>query len=97
MRFNEHAASRAAGEAGLSPKVLFTTPSVLVVDYIAGRTYGADDIRADRARCVALVKRVHREVAPYLRGPVLSFNVFHVIRDYGHTLVDDQSRRFLPQ
>ena len=92
MRFNELAATRAAGVAGISPKVLYAGPSVLVLDYIAGHSYGPDDVRADRDRCVALVKRVHREIATHLRGPTLAFNVFHIIRDYAHTLVEDQSR-----
>lgn len=86
MRFNEYAASRAAAAAGISPRVLYTAPGLLVIDYIDGRSYDADAVRADRDRCVALVSRAHREVALHLRGPVLSFNVFHVIRDYGHTL-----------
>jgi thiamine kinase-like enzyme len=92
MRFNELAATRAAGDAGISPKVLYAAPSVLVLDYIAGHSYGPEDVRADRDRCVALVKRVHREIATHLRGPTLAFNVFHIIRDYAHTLVEDQSR-----
>jgi len=92
MRFNELAATRAAGEAGISPKVLYAAPSVLVLDYITGRSYGPDDVRADRERCVAMVKRVHREIAKHLRGPTLAFNVFHIIRDYARTLVEDQSR-----
>ncbi|MBI1868232.1 MAG: phosphotransferase [Methylocystis sp.] len=92
LRFNEHAASRAAGAAGVSPNVLFAAPSVLVLDYVAGRSYGPADVRADRQRCVALVKRIHRDIAPLLRGPILSFNVFHILRDYGHTLVEDKSR-----
>ena len=92
MRFNELAATRAAGEAGISPKVLYAAPSVLVLDYVAGKSYGPDDVRADRDRCVALVKRVHREIARHLRGPTLAFNVFHIIRDYAHTLKEDQSR-----
>jgi thiamine kinase-like enzyme len=92
MRFNELAATLAAGSAGISPKVLYAAPSVLVLDYIAGKSYGPDDVRADRDRCVALVKRVHREIAKHLRGPTLAFNVFHIIRDYAHTLAEDQSR-----
>jgi thiamine kinase-like enzyme len=92
MRFNELAATRAAGDAGISPKVLYSAPSVLALDFIAGRSYGPDDVRADRDRCVALVKRVHREIAAHLRGPTLAFNVFHIVRDYAHTLVEDQSR-----
>lgn len=92
MRFNELAASLAAGAAGISPKVLYAAPCVLAMEYIAGRSYGPGDVRADRERCVALVKRVHREIAARLRGPTLCFNVFHIIRDYAHTLVEDESR-----
>jgi thiamine kinase-like enzyme len=92
MRFNELAATRAAAEAGISPQVIYAAPSVLVIDYISGRSYGSEDVRKDRERCVALVKRVHRETPEHLRGPTLSFNVFHITRDYAHTLIEDCSR-----
>jgi thiamine kinase-like enzyme len=92
MRFNELAATRAAGAAGISPKVVYVGPSVLVLDFIAGHSYGPEDARADRDRCVALVKRVHREIAVHLRGPTLAFNVFHIVRDYAHRLIEDRSR-----
>lgn len=92
MRFNELAASRAAGAAGVSPKVLDAAPMAMALEYISGRTYEPQDVRVNRQRCVDLVKRVHREVARHLRGPTLAFNVFHIIRDYAHTLVEDRSR-----
>jgi thiamine kinase-like enzyme len=92
LRFNERAASHAAGAAGVSPRVLHSEPSLLVLDYIDGRTFGPQDIRANRARCVALVRQAHREIARHLRGPTLSFNVFHIARDYAHTLVEDGNR-----
>lgn len=92
LRFNEHAASRAAAAAGISPAVLYAAPSLLVIDHISGRTYTAADVRSDRDRCVALARRAHREIPQHLRGPSLSFNVFHILRDYGHTLFEDRSR-----
>ncbi|MFY9627909.1 MAG: choline/ethanolamine kinase family protein [Methylocystis sp.] len=92
MRFNELAASRAAAEAGISPKVIYAAPNLMALDFIEGKSYGAEDVRADRERCLALVKRVHRELPAYLRGPTLAFNVFQIIRDYAHTLSEDQSR-----
>ena len=92
MRFNELAASRAAAAAGLSPRVLFAQSGVLVLEHIAGRSFGASDVRAERDRCVALVKRAHRELALHLRGPTLAFNVFHIHRDYAHTLREGRSR-----
>ena len=45
------------------------------------------------ARVLALMKRCHREVPKYLRGPVLVFWVFHVIRDYFARLRDAGGRR----
>jgi thiamine kinase-like enzyme len=92
LRFNEVVASRAAAAAGISPAVAHSAPGFLVIDFIEGHCFRPEDVRATRDRCVALVKRAHREVARHLRGPVLSFNVFHVLRDYAHTLVADRSR-----
>jgi thiamine kinase-like enzyme len=94
MRFNERTASEAAFEAGVSPEVLHAEPGVLIMRYIDGRTCAAEDIRdpAMLARVLPLIKRVHREIPLRLRGPVLAFWVFHVIRDYAHTLERANSR-----
>ena len=92
MRFNEHAASLAAACADISPAVRHRGPGVLVIDYIEGVTLTADDVRRGWARCVELVGRAHREVARHLRGPVLAFNVFHIVRDYAATLHEAGSR-----
>ncbi len=92
MRFNELAASRAAAAVGISPAVVHAAPGLLVLDYVEGHTFGPDDVRRRRADCLALVRRAHRDIPRALRGPVLSFNVFHVLRDYAHTLVEGRSR-----
>jgi thiamine kinase-like enzyme len=92
MRFNEHAASRAAAAAGISPPVLHAGPGVLVIGHVEGKTLTAEVVRVLRDRCVALVRRAHREVPLHLRGPILSFNVFHILRDYGHALIEGGSR-----
>jgi thiamine kinase-like enzyme len=94
MRFNERAASQAAHRAGISPEVVHAEPGILVMRFIEGRTCTAEDIR-DPARLAAimpLLKRVHRELPRHLRGPILAFWVFHVIRDYAHTLAEGGSR-----
>jgi thiamine kinase-like enzyme len=98
LRFNEAAASRAAFAAGVSPEVVHTEPGVLVLRYIDGRTLTADDVRdpARVTRIVPLLKRVHRVMPRYLRGPLLAFWVFHVIRDYAHTL-EERGSRHLPR
>lgn len=93
MRFNELAASRAAAEAGISPAVVHHEPGVLVIDYIDGRTLGEEDLRRQETleRALPLVVKCHRELPRFLRGPVLAFWVFHVIRDYGWTLQEGNS------
>jgi thiamine kinase-like enzyme len=94
LRFNEAAASRAAFAAGISPEVVYSEPGILVMRYIDGKTLGAEDIRNpdNLPRIVPLLKRVHRKMPKYLRGPLLAFWVFHVIRDYAHTLEEAGSR-----
>ncbi|HVY21249.1 MAG TPA: phosphotransferase [Bauldia sp.] len=94
LRFNEHAASRAAFAAGLSPEVVYTEPGIMVSRHIAGSTLTAVDVRdpARLTRIVPMLKRVHRDMPHHLRGPLLAFWVFHVIRDYAHTLAERGSR-----
>lgn len=93
MRFNEQAASRAAHAAGISPPVLYAGPGALVLGYIEGRTYKAEDLQAEAAllEAVALVRRAHHDIPRHLQGPVLAFWVFHVIRDYGGRLIAEKS------
>lgn len=99
MRFNELAASRAAHAAGISPAVVHAEPGILVLDYVEGRTFGPADVRANIDRLVELVRRAHREIPKHLRGPALVFWVFHVLRDYAHTLdeADFRLRSELPR
>jgi len=94
MRFNERAASEAAFRAGLSPEVVHAEPGILVLRYITGKTFTAEDLRQPRnlERMVPLIRRIHTEMPKHVRGPALVFWVFHVLRDYGHTLAEGNSR-----
>jgi thiamine kinase-like enzyme len=94
MRFNERAASLAAFHAGISPEVIHSESGILVMRYIDGRTLTPADIRdgATLGKILPLLKRVHREIPRYIRGPLLAFWVFHVIRDYAHTLDEAGSK-----
>lgn len=96
LRFNELAASRAAFDAGVSPAVLYHEPGILVIDFIDGKTLGAGDFRDDSTLDLAvdLIAKVHRDIPKHLRGPVLTFWVFHIIRDYAATLRLGNSRHF---
>jgi len=88
MRFNERAASIAAHQAGLSPEVVFTEPGILVIRFIEGKTLSEPDIAQPEmlARIIPLLKTCHQTLPKYLTGPALIFWVFHVLRDYTHTL-----------
>jgi thiamine kinase-like enzyme len=94
VRATELAASRAANLAGLSPAVVHAEPGILVLDFIEGRTFTAEDIRnaANLERLVDMVRRCHRDIPKHLRGPAAMFWVFHVVRDYAHTLNEGNSR-----
>ncbi len=94
LRSNELAASRAAHAAGLSPRVVYAEPGYMVLDFIEGRTFSPHDVRdqCNLPRLVDLVRRCHRDIPLYLRGPAAMFWVFHVVRDYAHTLREGGSR-----
>jgi thiamine kinase-like enzyme len=94
MRFNELAASRAAHAAGVSPAVLYHEPGALVIDFVAGRTMTAADLREQDMleQALALVMHAHRDIPRHLRGPALTFWVFQVLRDYAATLSAGRSR-----
>jgi thiamine kinase-like enzyme len=93
VRSTELAASRAAHLAGLSPAVVHAEPGILVLDFIEGRTFTAADVRnpVNLERLIDMVRRCHHDVPKHLRGPAAMFWVFHVVRDYGHTLREGKS------
>lgn len=93
MRFNELSASQAAHAAGVSPAVIHHEPGLLVIEYVEGRTLGAADFAQDAVldQAISLLARAHRDIPNHLRGPVLMFWVFHVIRDYAASLRDADS------
>jgi thiamine kinase-like enzyme len=95
VRANDVAAARAAHAAGISPEVIHAERDAVVLRFVDGRTLTAEDVRGDAmlARVLELMKRCHRDVPKYLRGPVLAFWVFHVIRDYFARLRDAGGRR----
>jgi thiamine kinase-like enzyme len=94
MRFNELAAGRAAAECGLSPDVVHVERGALVFDFIEAKTFAAEDVRKPEnlPRILELIKTCHRAMPEHIRGPALIFWVFHVVRDYAHSLKDGQSR-----
>ena len=85
-RSREAIASRAAHEVGLSPGVIYTSPGLMVVEFIEARTYAEEDVRANWSACVDLVKRCHRDMSQRITGQGAIFWVFQILRDYAETL-----------
>lgn len=98
MRFNEVAASRAAHAAGISPEVLHHEEGAIVLRFIDGRTLEPEDVRDPETltQIILLIKRCHLEIPKHVRGPVLVFWVFQVLRDYAHT-IQTAGSRFVPE
>ena len=94
VRSNELSANRAAHAAGVSPAVIHAEPGALVLEFIPGRTFSPADVRnpANLDRIVDLLKRCHRDIPGYLRGPGPVFPVFQVLRDYAQALIAHGSR-----
>ncbi|MGB8314145.1 MAG: choline/ethanolamine kinase family protein [Aestuariivirga sp.] len=92
FREAEVIASKAAFAAGLSPEVVYTEPGIMVLRFMEARTYGEADVRANADACVDIVKRCHREMGKRISGRANIFWVFHVLRDYAHTITVGKHR-----
>ncbi len=92
FRDREIDATRAAVAGGFAPELIYAEPGVMVSRFIDGHTYSAQDVRANAGRVVDMVRRFHHEMPRHVHGPGYIFWVFHVIRDYAHTLAAGKSR-----
>jgi thiamine kinase-like enzyme len=95
MRFNELAAARAAEAAGISPAIVHTEHGVIVSRFIEGETLTPAHVRNPDMleRIVSLIRSCHYEIPRYLRGPVLMFWPFHVIRGYIAAIMSADTQR----
>lgn len=84
MRFNERAIARAAGDCGISPRLIHAEQGILVTDFIEGRTLEETDLQNEDllVRAVDLVSSCHHRLRTAAHGPLLMFWVFHIIDDY---------------
>ena len=90
-RSNELIVSKAAANAGISPKVIFHSKGILVLDYIESTTLSAEEVRKNIKSIIPIIKNIHNEIPKKLYGQSLIFWVFHVIRNYAKFLKDNQS------
>jgi thiamine kinase-like enzyme len=91
-REREIMTARAAHAAGFAPEVQYAEPGVMVTAFLGAKTYGAEDVRANRERIALLLRRFHTEMPRHVSGAGFMFWVFHVIRDYARTLEAGGSR-----
>ncbi len=92
FREREVMAARAAHAAGFAPEVIHAEPGVMVSRFIEGRTFAAEDVRANIPRVAAIVRDFHEAMPAHVSGPAFLFWPFHVIRDYARTLEAAGSR-----
>jgi thiamine kinase-like enzyme len=92
-RFNARIAADAVFHAGLSPEVVHAEAGIAVMRFVAGRALSAADFTdpGRLGRVGAVVKTLHRDTVPFVRGPLLAYWVFHFIRGYARALEEDAS------
>jgi len=92
-RANEVAVGQAAHAAGLAPAIRHHEPGVLIMDYIDGTALSPERVAQQHMleKILPVIQRCHHEVPKYLHGSPVAFWVFHVIRDYMHTLHEGNS------
>ena len=92
VREREVMTARAAHAAGFAPEVVHTEPGIMVSRFIEGQTYDGEDVRRNREEIARLMRRFHSGLPAHVSGAGFIFWVFHVIRDYAHTLKRGKSR-----
>ena len=90
-RSNEIIASKAASETNISPKVIYNSKGILVLQYIESVTLSAENVRNKINVIIPLIKKIHLEMPKKIIGQSLIFWVFHVIRNYENFLRSNKS------
>ena len=93
LNFHELAASKAAGIAGVAPKVIYNEKEFLIFEYIPSNPLTFEKIKEEKnlKKIIFLLKVVHKNVSKYFHGPALTFWPFHSIKDYVRTLKEINS------
>ncbi|HEV7249677.1 MAG TPA: choline/ethanolamine kinase family protein [Shinella sp.] len=92
FRERELMTARAAHAAGFGPEVRYAEPGLMISAFLGAKTFGAEDVAAERRRVAALLRRFHTEMPAEISGAAFLFWPFHVVRDYARTLKDGGSR-----
>jgi thiamine kinase-like enzyme len=92
-RERELMTARAAQAAGFTPEIVHAEPGLIVSRFVEGKVFGEADVRANIGRIADLIRRFHEEMRALVTGPGFMFWVFHVNRDYAHTLAASSNQQ----
>ncbi len=88
------ASMKAAADIGISPKIIYFEPSLVILDYLTGGCLRPEDFIEDKKcmeKIVSALKKVHSG-SDHVRGTLTYFWPFQVIRNYVQIGVGKNSR-----
>ena len=90
-RSNEIIVSEAAYQIGVSPKLIYNEPGVLVLEFIESKTLESKTVRENLNKIVPIIRKIHDEIPNKLSGQPQIFWVFYVIKYYSNYLLNNNS------
>ena len=90
-RSNEIIVSEAAYKIGVSPKLIYNEPGVLVLEFIESKTLEPKTVRENLNKIVPIIRKIHEEIPNKLSGQPQIFWVFYVIKYYSNYLLNNNS------
>ena len=90
-RSNEIIVSEAAYQIGVSPKLIYNEPGVLVLEFIESKTLEPKTVRENLNKMVPIIRKIHDEIPNKLSGQPQIFWVFYVIKYYSNYLLNNNS------
>lgn len=90
-RSNEIIVSEAAYQIGVSPKLIYNEPGVLVLEFIESKTLEPKAVRENLNKIVPIIRKIHDEIPNKLSGQPQIFWVFYVIKYYSNYLLNNNS------
>ena len=90
-RSNEIIVSGAAYQIGVSPKLIYNEPGVLVLEFIESKTLEPKTVRENLNKIVPIIRKIHEEIPNKLSGQPQIFWVFYVIKYYSNYLLNNNS------
>ena len=90
-RSNEIIVSEAAYQIGVSPKLIYNEPGVLVLEFIESKTLEPKTVRENLNKIVPIIRKIHDEIPNKLSGQPQIFWVFYVIKYYSNYLLKNNS------